>query len=336
MYTNEDLQSAVQAGVLTQESVDAFRAHMAQQQSTTLVDEEQFRLVSGFNDVFVVIACALLLVAVGWIGHGVSLSVAGGAVALIAWGLAEFFVRKRHMALPAIVLLGAYVGGFVMAMYPVMDAGHALASVVCMLLLTAGVWLHWRRFYVPITVALGAAAMVFMALKTLDGVLHIFTNSWSMVLISLAGVCVFASALWWDSRDVLRKTRRSDVAFWLHLLAAPLLVHPAFWQLMRKLEQSGDAMSLPSAALVLAVYVVLAVVSLVIDRRALMVSALAYVLYTFSAVFKQYGEPSLSFAFTALTIGSGLLLLSAFWHSCRSRILPHMPAVIQGWVPPLK
>jgi hypothetical protein len=39
---------------------------------------------------------------------------------------------------------------------------------------------------------------------------------------------VFGIALRWDASDRERRTRRADVAFWLHLLAAPLLVHPVF------------------------------------------------------------------------------------------------------------
>lgn len=336
MYTNEDLQSAVDAGVLSQASVDAFRAHMAQQQATTLVDEEQFRLISGFNDIFVVIACVLLLLAVGWIGHGFSLPLAGVAVAACAWGLAEFFVRKRHMALPAIVLLGAFVGGVVMLLSPVMNEHSPLLPLVALVVLVIAVWAHWKRFYVPITVALGTAAFVFMGLQIVDKFIPLFSTSWGIPIIGVAGLLVFFYALWWDSRDLQRQSRRADVAFWLHLLAAPLLVHPAFWQLTSKVEQGGESVSLLSALLVLAIYAFLALVSLVIDRRALMVSALSYVLYTFGAVFKAYAEPSLSFAFTALCIGSGLLLLSAFWHSCRARLLPLMPQRVARWVPPLK
>src|SRR5437588_323954 len=43
-----------------------------------------------------------------------------------------------------------------------------------------------------------------------------------------AGLITFALALAWDMSDPMRRTRRSDVAFWLHLLAAPAIVHPAF------------------------------------------------------------------------------------------------------------
>ena len=44
----------------------------------------------------------------------------------------------------------------------------------------------------------------------------------------LLGVGVFLFAMWWDASDRARLTRRSDVAFWLHLLAAPMIAHPIF------------------------------------------------------------------------------------------------------------
>ena len=65
MYNDEDLAAAVRDGVLSQEAVDAFQAYMVQGRPLPVVDEEHFRLVSGFNDIFVVISCLLLLAALG-------------------------------------------------------------------------------------------------------------------------------------------------------------------------------------------------------------------------------------------------------------------------------
>ena len=64
-------------------------------------------------------------------------------------------------------------------------------------------------------------------------------------------------------------------------------------------------------------YVVLGLTALAIDRRALLVSALAYVLYALNELFKQFGAVELNVALTALVIGSALLMLSAFWHQAR-------------------
>jgi hypothetical protein len=50
----------------------------------------------------------LLLAALVHIARDVSPWLGALAVAAAAWGLAEFFVRQRHMALPAIALLLAF------------------------------------------------------------------------------------------------------------------------------------------------------------------------------------------------------------------------------------
>jgi hypothetical protein len=75
------------------------------------VDEENFRLVTGFNDIFVVIACILLLVSVAWIGTELGAWFGPLLQTATAWGLAEYFTRKRRMALPSIFLLIAFVVG---------------------------------------------------------------------------------------------------------------------------------------------------------------------------------------------------------------------------------
>src|SRR3954469_25770986 len=123
MYSQQDLDDAVASGAITAEAADALRAHIEKQRSTVIPDEEQFRLITGFNDIFVSIAAAILLFAVGWIGQSIGQSsgltidrdgptfLAPLFVAIISWGLALYFTAKRRMALPSILLLLAFVGG---------------------------------------------------------------------------------------------------------------------------------------------------------------------------------------------------------------------------------
>ena len=331
MYSDEDLASAVGAGVLTDQAAEAFRMHVAQLRRAPAVDEEHFRLVTGFNDIFVVIACVLLLVSLAGIGAAAATWVGAAAVAAAAWLLAEFFTRKRRMALPSIVLLLAFVGGVLAVVFLLLPqqtpGGFAVASAFA----AAAACLHWWRFRVPITVAAGAAAVVGCAFALLISVAPEASN-WLNALSLIAGVAVFTLAMRWDATDTMRQTRRSDVAFWLHLLAAPLLVHPIFTALG---VTSGQA-NAGQAIVVVALYVAIALVSLAADRRALMVSALTYVLYAFSALLKQYGVVSLSFAITALAIGAALLLLSAFWHPTRAFVLGFLPPAIQQRLAPFR
>jgi hypothetical protein len=133
----------------------------------------------------------------------------------------------------------------------------------------------------------------------------------------------------WDSSDRARLTRRSDVAFWLHLLAAPMIAHPVF-TLMG--VTSGHA-SLSEALVVVLLYVAMGITALAIDRRALLVSALAYVLFALQSLFREFGAVELNIALTALVIGSALLLLSAFWHQARGAVLRPLPESLRDRLP---
>src|SRR5919106_5579809 len=122
MYSQNDLDEAVAAGALSPEAANSLRAFVEQQRALPGVNEEHFRLITGLNDIFVAIASAILLFAVGWIGQSVGASLglqvdvdgpsplAPLAIAATAWGLALFFTAKRRMALPSILLLLSFVG----------------------------------------------------------------------------------------------------------------------------------------------------------------------------------------------------------------------------------
>src|ERR1044071_1704980 len=113
MYSQQELDDAVASGVISADAASALRAYIERQRTTAIPDEEQFRLITGFNDIFVSIAAAILLFAVGfigqWIGQRAGLVIdfdgpsplAPLAVAATAWPLATFFTAKRRMALPS-------------------------------------------------------------------------------------------------------------------------------------------------------------------------------------------------------------------------------------------
>ena len=102
MYSETDINSAVEAGAISPDAAAALRNHVALGRATPAADEESFRLLTGFNDIFVSIALALSLVAIGWIGATIWAPVGGVGVAVAAWLLAEYFTRQRRMALPSI------------------------------------------------------------------------------------------------------------------------------------------------------------------------------------------------------------------------------------------
>ena len=330
MYGDDDLDAAVAANVLTPDAVAGFRAFMAGRQASHQVDEENIRLITSFNDLFVTIAAMMLLIALGWLCGKVSTAMGGASVALASWSFAEYFTRKRRMALPSMALLLTFVWGVfstglgLARIQDVQQGGYAVAT--CALVAALAATVHWRRFMVPITIAAGACALA-GALLALGLALVPSLRDHVLPLLFLAGLGLFTIALRWDASDRQRKTRRSDVAFWLHLSAAPMMVHPAF-----ALLGASDATT-SAAIMAVAIYLGLALVALAVDRRALLVSALAYVLYAASALFKAAGSSGESLALTALVIGSALLLLSAFWHHTRKLVVGLLPQAMRSHLP---
>ena len=349
MYLDEDIQSAVETGILTHDNAIAFREHVAQSRGTAIADDEHFRLVTGFNDIFVSIACLLFLVSLAWIGTTTVTPWFGAILCVIAtWGLAEYFTRKRGMALPSIVLLLGFIGtvlataGFLLVgpfdnlllqndFVGTRNDARTVTLCVATGIAAIAALLHWRRFKVPITVAAGTATAVACVITLFAAVLPEESLWWMNIITFCGGLAVFVLAIRWDMSDRHRRTRRSDVGFWLHLVAAPLLVHPIF----SYLDVFDSYITGWQAGGVLFLYVLIAIVSIVVDRRALMISALIYVVYAFTVLLEASGI-GLSFALTGLTISSGLLLLTVFWHSCRKAVIKLVPQLVQELLPPVR
>lgn len=330
MYTDEDLNLAVDKGVFTTSSVDAFRHLVSAERNTSSVDEENFRLIGGFNDIFVVIACVLLLASARWVVEFVThSSIAGyGVMALLSWGLSEFFVLRRKMALPAIVLLISFIGAIFYAVLSQFTPGANMAYVVAAAMSFLAAGLHWIRFKVPITIAAGTAALIGLFVALLVSVfpqIHV----WILFAVFVCGLCAFSFAMYWDSTDIQRTTRNSDVAFWLHLLSAPLVIHPIF----SSFGILDGSESLLGLAFVLFLYLLMSLISIAIDRRAFMVSSLIYVLYAVSSIIENYGGVGYSFAITGVLMGGVLLLVSALWQQIRQALIKRLPAAFTAYLP---
>lgn len=377
MYSQEDLNSAVSAGAISAEAADALRAHVAAQRDAVPADAEHFRLITGFNDVFVSIGVVIMLLAMGAIGQalgdliypkpaipigewneewwketgpkiqmaeGIAMCLAATLVAATSWMLAEFFTLKRRMALPSIILLLAFVIGVMVAqaglITGLVSTGDATKETLGVVLLAAAAfvsagaaWLHWKRFMVPITIAAGTAALAGTVILLIVAAIGPNNSNLETIVLSLtfiAGLVIFGFAMRWDMSDTARSTRRSDVAFWLHLLAAPMIAHPVFALIG---VTQGDNIGVGAAFAVIAVYIAFALVALAVDRRALLVSALAYVLIALTFLFREFGAVELNFALTALVIGSALLTLSALWTPIRRAVVTSLPDDMRGRLP---
>ena len=245
MISEDTLRRAVDRALISREQAGGLRALALEERllATTSAaasappvraDDEALRFITGFADIFVTIGILLFLGALFYLAAFVPGSGwrASAVLPLGAWLLAEFFTRKRRMALPSIVLLVIFLGGAFLTLAGALEpagwpcvgrrSGAGPMAAVCrssrrqLRRLVLAV-LHYLRFRVPITIAGGTAAL---GLAVFAAVYSLFPNlpgALSAVLLLILGI----SGL--RSRHAFRSIRSgpSDATDRHRLLAAP-------------------------------------------------------------------------------------------------------------------
>ncbi len=295
-------------------------------------DPESVRLVRGFADIFVTIGIALVVGPAIYFGYlqfadkGMVAAVVGAG----AWLLAEYFTRIRLMALPSIVLLVVFAGAAAVFFLDLVGGLPALAAI----LTGIAVALYYRRFRVPIAVAAGVATLVALVVSVAAMVAPELTGANIRWLLLACGLGVFALAMRFDMSDPERLTRRTDIAFWLHVLAAPLMVHTVLTGVP---DGAPDGLAIDDAIRVLAMFAAIGLVSVVIDRRSFLVAGLAYAGFAFRSLLGDAGMSSSSIFFTTLLIlGALILALSIGWTMLRRILMSLVPQKLAERLPPTR
>ena len=293
------------------------------------IDEEDIRFTTGFADIFT----AILLVVGGIMLAAIGAGFGGVLVVGAAVAMTPALVQRRQFAACANVLAVGIAGGTAAAM--------AWASSPLILIpVAAACALYWHRFRVPLALALawlaGAGCIVWLVTTgSLRALPHDLTGE-AFPSIAL-GLILFGAAMWYDTRDRMRATRLSAVAFWLHLASAPLFVHGLF----TALGVDGFSGSAANPALVLIVFAVLTAVSLIIDRRPLLASSFVYLVAATASLIRGTADPANFDAGTTMRatmapalIGIVLLALAAGWTPLRRMLLGLVPTIIAGKLAP--
>lgn len=332
MISPSTLTQAIAAGIIT----DAQHQQLLALEKTNVdvpQDDEKLRFITGFGDIFVAIGLVLFLGAFSYFLFAWTPAVMGAGGAVACWLLAEFFTRKRRMALPSLLLLAGFVGNIVIAVSFTLALSQSDKSplewhfALGGLLAAVAAWVHYRRFKTPISPAAGSAALIGMLVTLVYAVAPNSAPGVIPFLLLIAGIIAFTLALRLDFQDPARETRRTDIAFWLHLLAAPLIVHPTmFW--------IGALSSGSNPALTLGLFFLLALVALAADRRAILVSGLLYAGAAISYLGETRGLSSdTPIALSLLLLGALILALSAGWRAIRRTVLTLLPARLRRVLP---
>ncbi len=349
----------------------------------TIADgDESFRLVGGGNDVFVALGIVLLMSGVWsaittWVAN---VPAACGLMGLFLWGLAEIVTRRRRMKLSSLIISVAFtatiiagLGFWIAANVDFITIDNPLraldlrdqirsTALIAIAAVAAGAIVWFARFRVPImTAVLVLTALAFAAIGIADGVVDGIV-SWRTPVASQADAVALGKSLLWvplvmglvvfvigvvlDLKDRHRDTLLSDCAFWMHVISAPLIVHPLFvlatgtmpfFANILPIETgSGDASATVTLLVLVAVFFYTA---LAIDRRSLLVPALGYfatvgIVSLVQATASTTGVPV--FAVVLALVGILVIVFGAGWQNIRRAVIATtLPGPVLRRLPPI-
>lgn len=349
MTDKSDVAAAVAAGVLTEEQGDAFSAFVAERHALTAsaapanTETEGVRFARGFHDVFITLGVGALLVGVALAGDLFQSPLILSAVCLtLAWALAEFLTGRRKLVLPSILLAGAVgvsgalVSGLTAAVF-LGDVDHATVPLIAAI----GGWLSGLLFYVrfklPFAMAVSVAGILAFGLALLASSAPDWFDENALLAFLAAGLVTFVIAMWQDVQDPLRQTLKADNAFWLHLMAAPLVVHALVGLVTGDMSTDAEApgQDIVQSIVIIAVITALAIVALLIDRRAMLVAGLGTLGYAIWTIITAANlDVSLVMSLTLVLIGTAVLLLGTGWQRTRRVLLGLVPSNLARHLPP--
>lgn len=370
MFDKTDIRAAVEAGAISDEGAKRFEAFLkARNDPERMLDPENLRFLSNFNDVFLTIGIVVLMTGLGFLSAISVTNMLGlssmaepnsfvdaqaladkvrwalilSPIPLIvgAWLLAEYFCGKRRLLLPSMALAivvtwasGILAAGLASFMVdPVvtagrMESGYNPWEIVAGLsysgfaaaVIAAG--LFFWRFRLPFSLFLLAGAtagLFYTAVAQFAGIGQVGSGAAMLVV----GLATLGTAIAFDMKDPTRSTRSSDHAFWLHMAAAPQIILGVRGLLLG----SGFApASTAEATMMLVVLLAFALLSLALNRRALIVSGLVTFATTLWVLVNEFGGGGVNtLMLTALIIGGAIVLLGGGWRTARRGLLKVFP-----------
>lgn len=362
MYDKTDLRAAIEAGAISDESGKRLEAFLkARNDPDRMLDPENLRFLSNFNDVFLTIGIVILMVGLGFLSGisvfnifgpgllnpaslGDTTAMANNAKLVViltpipvlvgAWLLAEYFCGKRRLLLPSMALSGIIVwaaAAIALGIFAPIDRAESYSTPWSMLfgmsyagfigaaIAAVAIFLRFRLPFSLFLLAGAIAGLLYTAIAQLGGIGQL-ASGLAMLLI---GVGTLIAAIGFDMKDPTRSTRNSDHAFWLHMAAAPQII----LGMRGLLLGSGFApASTADATVMLLVLIAFAILSLALNRRALIVSGLLTFATSLWFLVNEFGGGGVNtLMLTALIIGGAIVLLGGGWRTARRALLAVFP-----------
>lgn len=326
--TSEQITAALDAGIISSAQAEAMIAQLTPEIGAAIGDEENLRFIRGFSDIFIAIGVGLLMLGLSAMAtlFGGGFSFIGAAA--VAAMMADYFGRKKRAHLPTLITALAFL------LFTLKGTAYFLSGspiLVALITLIAMSLFYWR-VRLPFCIALMTLAGLYLGLSVLNNIAPDFVRTQFGWVMALGGLITLIGGIYYDSKDLHRSTRFSDNAFWLHLTAAPLLIHGSVLELVK--TQTTQVLGLVpvidvnqgDAVLMLVIVAIVTLIGLILNRRALIVSSLFYALIAVGYLLTKSGMSlSMALTLTLILIGAAIVLLGIGWHPVRNMMIKALP-----------
>ena len=300
----ENIISAEQAESLYQ--IDETEGIVDQGLDANACAEHKPKFMRSFGDGFIALGFLILMFSINML----DLSIYYYFVPIIGFiAAAEWLLKIRRLVLPGMAILFSLL----FFVNDVMDlSGQSGLSKLFIMAVFS--FIFYLRYKLPFSLLpLSISVLVMLILQLEVNVLE------SPLVFVVFGFIIFAVAFWFDAQDTKRTSYLSDNAFWLYLLASPLIVHG--FMVFIVINNLDAAWLISNQFIMLIFFILFFLLALLIDRRVILISTQLYMVYAITQFMTE------NFTDTQDKMIIGLIMLSfliiyfgAYWYKTR-RIL---------------
>jgi len=331
MIAKSTLEKAAEKKLISTQQIEPLYRFLVNQSTDSATEispadnrEEPLKFIRSFGDVFITLGIILLVISINMTtlsGYAYLIPAAGFVI------IAEWLVRVRKLALPGIAILIAIL--FFINKAIAFDHEHATLFGLATLSLSS--LLFYLRYKMPFSLLPLAAGLVAMTIQQIG--LNVIEQP--VIFVGL-GLIIFSIAMWFDSQDTKRESHLSDSAFWLHLLAAPLIVHGAMVSML--ISDQAWLQSFSKEILIVMFFIGFFLIALLVDRRAMLISTQLYVIYALTQLLqdKLSGGQNIMI-YILMALGMFVIFFGTYWYMTRRLIFGFLSdTFISRYIPDLK
>ncbi len=326
MITKKTLQNASDNNIINKDQIDPLYHFILNEQTNNHAEnrEEPLKFIRSFGDVFISLGIILLAISI-------NMSALSGYYYLIPvlvfTVIAEWLVGIRRLALPGMIILLAIL----FFINKAFSFNNENATVLSLSIISLSSLLFYLRYKMPFSLLPLTGSLVTIVIIQIG--MDVLNNTFIFIAL---GLVIFSIAMWFDSRDTQRQSHLSDNAFWLHLLAAPLIVHGAMISMI--FNQQTWTESFSNEIMMIIFFVCFFLTALFVDRRAMLVSTQLYAVYALTQLLQSdFIDSQNIMIYILMTLGLFVIFFGTYWYKTRWIVFGFLSgSKISQYVPDLK